>query len=207
MAKRGPTRQRLVEAAVRLFWEKGYASTGMAEILEKANVNSGSFYYFFANKEDLLKAVLDWYSENLYVALLDPVFSKAQDPIERIFALLGKYRQLILQTDCSYGCPIGRLALEIGPEQREVHAKIAANFDGWAGAVQACLDQASTRLPADIDRKQLSRFVLTVMEGGVMQSRSHRSVEPFDDSVAQLRDYFRRLQGASRAPMRLLRMK
>jgi hypothetical protein len=28
------------------------------------------------------------------------------------------------------------------------------------------------------------------MEGGVMQARSHRSLEPFDACVAQLRDYF-----------------
>ena len=36
-------------------------------------------------------------------------------------------------------------------------------------------------------------FILTTMEGGVMQSRSYRSIEPFDSSVEMLRDYFDRL--------------
>jgi AcrR family transcriptional regulator len=40
------TRSRLLEAARYLFWEKGYAATGMAEILERAQANSGSFYHF-----------------------------------------------------------------------------------------------------------------------------------------------------------------
>jgi hypothetical protein len=41
-------------------------------------------------------------------------------------------------------------------------------------------------------------FVLTVMEGGVMQSRTHRTLEAFDASVAMLRDYFARLEKSAR---------
>src|SRR5262249_12305201 len=139
-----------------------------------------------------------WYKENIYPALLEPAFANTEDPIERIFELLGRYRNLILQTDCTYGCPIGRLALEVSPSQRAVHEKIAENFLGWTAAVRQCLLDAGERLPADLDRDQLSTFILTVMEGGVMQSRSHRSVKPFDESVAQLRDYFSRLLGENR---------
>ncbi|HWX39980.1 MAG TPA: TetR/AcrR family transcriptional regulator [Blastocatellia bacterium] len=190
---RGSTRDRLIEAAIRLFWEKGYNATGMAELLKAAHVNSGSFYHFFDSKEALLMAVLDWYKENIYPALLQPAFENTDDPIERIFALLERYRGLILQTDCAYGCPIGRLALEIGPEQRAVHQKIAENFSAWTAAVRKCLDDAADRLPPGVDRDNLATLVLSVMEGGVMQSRSHHNVEPFDQSVEQLRDYFKRL--------------
>ena len=42
-----PTRERLIHAAMELFFEKGYGASGMAEILEKADANSGSFYHFF----------------------------------------------------------------------------------------------------------------------------------------------------------------
>jgi len=44
----------------------------------------------------------------------------------------------------------------------------------------------------------LSEFVLVVMEGGVMLSRSHRSVKPFDQAVAELRAYFNRLQESAK---------
>jgi TetR/AcrR family transcriptional repressor of nem operon len=187
------TRDRLIDAAMNLFWEKGYANTSMSDLLGAAKANSGSFYHFFNSKEDLLLAVLDKYFTLLHPAMLAPAWEGVDDPIERIFALLARYRMLILATDCTYGCPIGRLALEIGPEQQQVHRLLAKNFDGWTAAVEGCLEQAADRLPADIDRERLSGFVLAVMEGGVMLSRSHRDVKPFDQAVAELRAYFARL--------------
>jgi TetR/AcrR family transcriptional regulator, transcriptional repressor for nem operon len=192
------TRERLIEAAIRLFWEKGYANTSMSELLSAAKANSGSFYHFFSSKEDLLLAVLDRYLALLHPALLGPAWEGVDDPIERIFALLARYRLSILQTDCTFGCPIGRLALEIGPEQEEVHRRLAKNFDGWTAAVRECLERAADRLPPDTDRERLSEFVLAVMEGGVMLSRSHRDVKPFDQAVGELRAYFNRLLSSAR---------
>jgi len=86
------TRHRIIRAAVELFYAHGYAGTGMAELLKKAGANSGSFYFFFTGKEDLLMAVLDWYVDNLRPVLLEPVFRKSKDPVRRIFLLLEKYR-------------------------------------------------------------------------------------------------------------------
>src|SRR5713101_1777791 len=131
MAPQTPTRERILQSAIDLFWEKGYANTGMADLLRSVNVNSGSFYYFFKSKQDLLLAVLDRYAQMLQPVLLAPVWKKSRDPIGRIFGLLGRYRELIVRTNCTYGCPIGRLALEIDPAQRDVHKKIAMNFEGW----------------------------------------------------------------------------
>ena len=188
------TRERIILAAVELFYSNGYEATGMAEILKKSRANSGSFYFFFDSKEHLLDAVLDWYLANLEPIILRPVYAATADPIERIFILLDGYRQKVLATDFTFTCPIGRLALEIDPARRKIHSKIAANFDGWTAAVRQCLEAASERFPAGTDFAQLSQFVLTVMEGGVMQARAHRRIEPFDSSVAQLRSHLDRLQ-------------
>jgi hypothetical protein len=122
------------------------------------------------------------------------VFRKAKDPIRRIFLLLEKYRENILATHFAFGCPLGRLALEIEPDRRAVHDKIAANFTGWSRAVEELLKQAQPRLPLGCDVRQLSRLVLTVMEGAVMQARSYQCIEPFDDCIDQLRAYFGMLE-------------
>lgn len=192
-----PTRDRLVEAALYLFWLNGYAATGIAQILERAGANAGSFYYFFKTKEELLLAVLDLYVRSLDAVIVEPVTTQIEDPMERVFGILNFYRQNLLATGCTYGCPIGRLALEISEEQFRVHKRLADNFDGWTAAVEQCLKDAEAqgRLPAGINLKTLSQFVLTVMEGGVMQSRAHRDIRPFDASVEHLREYFRLLAG------------
>src|SRR3954449_5344611 len=107
------TRERLLLTAMRLFSEKGYGSTSVADILQAAEVNSGSLYYFFPTKQDLLLGVLDLYHRGIEPMLLLPAWKNVADPIEKVFALLARYRQGLLQTDCSYACPIGALALEI----------------------------------------------------------------------------------------------
>jgi TetR/AcrR family transcriptional repressor of nem operon len=188
--KAQPTRERIVEAALYLFWLRGYAATGIAEILSRAKANPGSFYYSFKTKEELLLAVLELYVRTLMPVVVEPVLRAEQDPVERVFGILGFYRQSLLATGCTYGCPIGRLALEIPEEQFRVHQRLADNFDGWTAAVEKCLEVAHARLPEDLNLTTLSKFVLTVMEGGVMQSRAHRAIEPFDASVGHLRGYF-----------------
>jgi len=176
------TRSRIVEAARYLFWEKGYAATGLAELLARANANSGSFYHFFDSKDALLRTVLDTYVELLEPRVLRPAWQSTTDPIDRVFALLDGYRERLVTTDCQYGCPIGRLALELDPENTPAHALIAQNFTSWKQAVKVCLQAA--RIPRS---DAVATFVLTVMEGAVMQARAYRRIEPYDACVAQLR--------------------
>jgi len=97
------TRDRLIESARYLFWERGFAGTSMAELLAHAEVNSGSFYHFFDSKEALLRAVLEGYLQLLRPMVVDPAFAAVREPLERIFAILAGYRQRILATGCQYG--------------------------------------------------------------------------------------------------------
>jgi TetR/AcrR family transcriptional repressor of nem operon len=191
------TRDRLINSARYLFWERGFAGTSMADLLAHAQVNSGSFYHFFESKEGLLRAVLEGYLYALRPMVVDPAFAQTDEPLERIFAILEGYRGRILQTDCQYGCPLGRLALEIDPENRPAHKLIAENFQGWIDAIRECLYQMTAQmkgsLPKGTDIEALATYVLVVMEGGVMLSRSYGTVEPFDRAVQQLRLHFQLL--------------
>jgi TetR/AcrR family transcriptional repressor of nem operon len=183
---------------MQLFWEKGYNSTSIADVLQTAKVNSGSLYYFFPGKSDLLAAVLDLYHEGIRPMLLEPAWAGVADPVERIFALLARYRQSLLDTDCFYGCPIGSLALELHEPDLAVRERLAKNFSAWIEAIDECLSQARNRFPADLDRRELAQLVLTIMEGGVMQARTFRDIEYFDAAVRQLRRYFKCLESTGR---------
>src|SRR5262249_19667053 len=179
------TRDRLVEAARVLFWEQGYTATGIAEILESAGARSGSLYYFFPTKEDLLLAVLEHYKELLWPVVVQPVFDRVSDPIERIFGILDGYRRHLVAADYQYGCPIGNLALELSNSHPAARDLIAENFTGWRNAIEQCLTDAAGRLPQALDKQQLALFVLTTMEGAVMLARTYRSIEPYDVAVTQ----------------------
>jgi AcrR family transcriptional regulator len=194
------TRDRIVIEAMQLFWEKGYASTSIADILKAADANAGSLYHFFPGKQDLLNAVLDMYRSGIRPMLLEPAWAGVDDPLERVFALLARYRQHLVDTGCTYGCPIGYLALELHEPDPAVRERIAGNFDGWVDAIEECLVAARDRFPNDTDMRRLAHFVLTTMEGGVMQARTYREIRRFDDSVEELRRYVDMLQAAKEPP-------
>jgi TetR/AcrR family transcriptional repressor of nem operon len=188
------TKDKIVYAAMMLFAQKGYASTSVADILHAAGVNAGSLYHFFPGKQDVLLAVLDAYLNGIHPMLLQPAWKGVADPIERVFALLDRYRDHLVTTECTYGCPIGSIALELHEPDPAVRGLLAANFAGWVNAVEQCFIDAGDRLPHDVDRRALAIFALTTMEGGVMVSRTDRTLDAFDDAVRMLRDYVNRLQ-------------
>jgi AcrR family transcriptional regulator len=192
------TKDRLAMTAMRLFMEKGYESTSVADILRGAGANSGSLYHFFQTKQDLLVEVLRRYRDGIGPMLLGPAWEGIDDPIARVFALLARYRRALTESDCFYGCPIGNLALELHEPDPPVRELLATNFDGWVDAIERCYVEAGARLPADLDRRGLAVFTLTTMEGGVMQARTHRTIDAFDRSVAMLRDYVTRLENEAK---------
>jgi TetR/AcrR family transcriptional repressor of nem operon len=197
---KGDTRERIVRTAMELFRAKGYGSTSIADILGRTQVNSGSLYHFFPAKQDLLIAVLDAYREGIGPMLLEPAWAGEPDPVERVFALLASYRASLVSTDCAYGCPIGSLALELHEADPAVRARLAANFEAWVAAVRRCYEAGAARFPPTTDLQALAELTLSVMEGGVMQARTHRDLGPFDRGVAQLRAYIASITEKQESP-------
>ena len=99
---------------------------------------------------------------------------------------------MLLLSDFEMGCPIGNLVLEVANSHPGVRPLMNLNFDQWVDAIEQCF-RDSAKLPESVDLHDLAMFTLTTMEGGVMLARSYRDVRPFDQAIAQFRDYIDRL--------------
>jgi AcrR family transcriptional regulator len=192
-ADRRGTRERLIEAAMELFVLHGYGPTGLAQIARRAEAHPGSLYHFFPTKEDLLAATLEKRKELLWPEVLEPIWSRIDDPLERVFGLLEGYRRMLELTEFRHGCPIGNLVLELAESHPHARGLLAENFDNWLDFVQRCFAEARERLPEETDPRALAVFVLTTMEGAVMLARTYRSFEAYDAAIVSLRDYVERL--------------
>ena len=69
------TRQRIIDAAVDLFNERGFGETGLADVLQRAGVTKGAFYYHFDSKDALAVAIIDQFQ----IAIRD-AFRRTIDP-------------------------------------------------------------------------------------------------------------------------------
>lgn len=189
MGHHSQTREKILRTASSLFWHKGFESTGVSEILKKTGVGAGSLYWFFDSKEDILLAVLDHYRDMLEQQIARPALDASDDPVERILHILEFYRNHLIENSFELGCPIGNVVLELGDRYPAVRRKTEELFEVWRDMIARCVDHAVGKSEQEIDVGSLSIFVLTIMEGGLVQARAHQDIRYFDESVKHLRAY------------------
>jgi TetR/AcrR family transcriptional repressor of nem operon len=192
------TRDRILAAAAQLFDERGFDGTSIADLLERAGVNSGSLYHFFPSKEAVAAAVVERCAERVREDLLVVVEADSSDSVERVLALIELRRSAMEGGDPARIDPVGLLAAELAARAPEVGRLAARSAERIVARIRDWLDAAGPRLPAETDRDGLARFVLTVLEGASMRARAERSLAAFDGAATQLRVLFALLEEAAR---------
>ena len=86
----------IMDAAMLLFMEKGYANTTTQDIVDKVNISRGLLYYHFKNKEDILYCLVERYSEKLLRDIHVIVNDDDKTAIEKIRAFIDA---TIISTD------------------------------------------------------------------------------------------------------------
>src|SRR5580658_7718315 len=84
MGRTSDAKERLLEAALELIWERSYGVVTIDAICDKAKVKKGSFYYFFDSKSTLAIAALEDNWQNITKAKWDAIFSASTPPLDRI---------------------------------------------------------------------------------------------------------------------------
>jgi len=120
-------REVLLDTATRLFAERGFKTTGIAEILGAAGVAKGTLYQHFESKDALIEAVLRRMGERFRVRFVEAVEEAADTPIERLIAVFRVQERLIWSKSGFCGCPFVRVAGEFSDRDHPVHRVAALN--------------------------------------------------------------------------------
>jgi AcrR family transcriptional regulator len=188
MARQTTTRDRLIATASELFWRQGYAQTGVNEIISQAQATSGSFYHFFATKEDLLLAVVDHVGEQFRAEVFGGTeATTVSDVLERVHHYARRQEPVL-------GSPLGTLAAELAATHPRVRERIAAHFQSWRQEIEAVLARESDTLTERADRSALAATVLSIIEGGLLQTRVAQNLGAFEASAGHLLTYLRWLE-------------
>lgn len=94
------TRERILEAAVKVFATKGYHDTKVDDIVSESNTSKGSFYFYFPSKQDIFLALSDTFT-NLLESRLTQAIEKEEHGIQQMdsalrvsLGLFSQYRGL-----------------------------------------------------------------------------------------------------------------
>ncbi len=145
--------QLILDAAARLFREKGYAATSMRDIAAAVDMLPGSLYYHFAAKEDLLVAVYEegvrLISEKVRAAI-----ARHAEPWQRLEAAAVAHLEVLLKTG-DYALVVIRVLPQDVPKAA---ARLTTLRDGYEGLFAQLV--AALPLPPETDRRSLRLLLL-----------------------------------------------
>ena len=161
-----------LDAAMKVFWCKGYEGASLSDLTRAMGINRPSLYAAFGDKEALFRKVLDRYDSGpaAYVreALNQPT---ARAVVER---LMEGAADLATASDNPRGCLFVQSALACGDKAKAIRNDLILRRDAGEKAVRQRLKRAQAEgdLPQDANAADLARYVVTVIQGIAVQAAS-----------------------------------
>jgi TetR/AcrR family transcriptional regulator, transcriptional repressor for nem operon len=186
------TRNRVLDAATALVFERGVAGTTLDDVRAAANVSKGQLYHYFADKEDLVHDVIDRTVQQVLgaqPALVDLSSWAA------IAAWFDDLVQLQVDRHAIGGCPIGSLAGQLAETDEQARTELAAGFDRWETPLREGLRQmqADGKLRRGAHPARLATATLAAIQGGLVLTQTRRDPQQLrialDAAYAYLRSF------------------
>jgi TetR/AcrR family transcriptional regulator, transcriptional repressor for nem operon len=176
------SRERIIEAAAAAVAERGACGCSLDQILDAAGASKSQLYHYFADKDDLVRAVIARrVGETLDCQgpMLNELDSFAE--IRRWFDWLIAHNE---ELGCA-GCPLGTLANELADRDETARVDLAGGFDTWMSYVIDGLArmQASGDLDERADPERLGAAVFASLQGGLLLSRTYKDPKYLRDAL------------------------
>jgi AcrR family transcriptional regulator len=162
--------EKALDAALLLFWRRGYEGTSLAVLTASMGINMPSLYAAFGNKEMLFRKALDRYIQKpasyLPKALKEATARRAAEK------LLSGAIDMVMHKGHPDGCLLVQGALASGPVAESVRMELNRRRAAAESAVRRRFERAIAEadLAASVDPAKLARYVITVIWGLSVQA-------------------------------------
>jgi AcrR family transcriptional regulator len=194
-SERRPARSRMVHSAGVLVRERGVHGVGLREIVAHAGGPRGSLQrYFPGGKTQLVTEALDIAGADV-AALADANHNKARTLADAIDAVIAPWRQLLLESDFTLGCPIAATVVDASGND-QLREKARALLAQWQDSVRDALIRfGNPKSTAD----EHASVLLAALEGALILARAQHSIQPLDTVQRFFTTSFTPTAGQSRA--------
>jgi AcrR family transcriptional regulator len=192
-SQREATREAIVSAAMKLFSERGFGSTTIAEIARAAGITKGAIYWHFDSKDSLFSAILDRIRVVWQTTIRGPV-QEEPDPVRQIELLFDQYA-VFMKSEGEFCLFLQRALLE---SEGNYARQVAEVFDRTQVFVSRILDQAKQtgQIDLELDSPVVARTILISLTG--VTAHCHASLGLSVDSV--LAELKRQILSRTRPP-------
>ncbi|MEK4933617.1 TetR/AcrR family transcriptional regulator [Bacillus sp. FSL M7-1345] len=177
-------KEKALDAAMQLFWEKGYAATSLSDLTAKMEIQRPSLYAAFGDKEGLFEATLRRYT-NLHAASIRTKLQKEQSVKESIRMFFENMVEEEYKRESNKGCFCINTMVEIAPHNEKFEVLTREHQMYLSVIFQELIAKGiqSGELQSDVNAKALAQTLVTSLIGltVLMKSRPERSV--IDNSV------------------------
>ena len=187
------TRGRIVTAAAELMSQHGVARTTIEDIQEAAAVSTSQMYHYFADKGDLVAAVIDFQTDQ--VLAVQHLGLDHLESLEDLHRWRGIMVDMMRGLGCAGGCPIGSLASDLSEIDPLARAQLARSFAQWESMIHEGLTAIAARgeLPDDTDIDRLALAMLAGIQGGLLLGQVRRTTAPLEAAADTMIEHLRTL--------------
>jgi len=192
MCNRIPLKEKIIYESMKLFSSKGYLSTSIQDIMEKAKSSKGGLYNHFKSKEDIFFAVLSearkiWRQRNL--AGLDEI----EKPVAKVKKLLENYRDRYLKDKKTFpgGCIFVTLSVELDDQKPIFSKELNEGFVRLKGMIRRLLDQGmeSGEIRQEVNTEAVTEMIFSGMLGASVIHGTEKSPTSLNRCINALIDY------------------
>ncbi len=193
------SRERILATAELIILQKGYVGTSLDDILDKAAITKGGFFYHFNGKGELARALVDRYLEEdrkLFGSLQQQADGCSEDPLQQLLVFLQLLADGVIgKTEVHPGCLAASFTYEIQQFDEGIRSSIAEGILEWramiARRLETIMQTRKPRMPVDVE--SLADMFTALLEGGIILARIFNSNDPLYKQVLLYRNHLQLL--------------
>jgi TetR/AcrR family transcriptional repressor of nem operon len=184
-------RRKLLDAALSLIREKGYASTSVDELCTQAGVTKGAFFHYFKSKDALAVAAANHWSETTADLFETAPYHRHSDPLDRVLGYLDFRKALLKGEIADFTCLVGTMVQEIYNSNPGIREACEASISGHAAEVEADIAEAMKRhrLRVPWTAESLALHTQAVLQGAFVLAKAKGGAAIAAASVDHLHRY------------------